>query len=90
MSTVSRPYRFHVCANWQSAPVGYGLKKASAPFPADTAIGMWKDLVLTWPRRGFSKTPGEDFFYVQEVRVSGDSSPECLNFSYPDAKQVGR
>jgi protein phosphatase PTC7 len=69
-----RPYRFHVCANWLSAPPDHGIKKKSAPFPPDTAIGMWRDQVLTRPRRGFSKTPGEDFFYVQEVRVLGSSS----------------
>ena len=69
-----RPYRFHVCANWQSAPAGYGgIKKKRVPFPADTPIGMWRDHVLTWPRRGFSATPGEDFFFVQEVRVLGYS-----------------
>ena len=66
LSTMPRPYRFHVCANWQSAPGG---KQKSVPFPPDTAVGKWRDLVLTWPRPGFSKTPGEDFFYVQEVRA---------------------
>ncbi|KAH9966658.1 protein serine/threonine phosphatase 2C [Russula dissimulans] len=61
-----RPYRFHVCANWLAAPPEHGLKKRSTPFAADTAIGAWRDHVLTLPRPGFSKTPGEDFFYVQE------------------------
>lgn len=69
-----RPYRFHVCAQWLSAPPGHGLKKKSVPFPPETAIGTWRDLVLARPRRGFSKTPGEDFFYVQEVRAPGDVS----------------
>ncbi|KAI0306585.1 protein serine/threonine phosphatase 2C [Multifurca ochricompacta] len=66
MSTMPRPYRFHVCANWLSAPPEHGAKRRNAPFPADGTIGVWRDLSLTWPRRGFSDTPGEDFFYVQE------------------------
>jgi len=69
LSTVPRPYQFHVCANWLSAPPEHGgLKKRSIPFPPDSPIGMWRDTVLTRPRHGFSKTPGEDFFYVQEMR----------------------
>ncbi|KAI9509374.1 phosphatase 2C-like domain-containing protein [Russula earlei] len=68
MSTMPRPYRFHVCANWLAAPPEHGLKKRTTPFAPDTAIGLWRDHVLTSPRRGFSKTPGEDFFYVQEMR----------------------
>lgn len=68
-----RPYRFHVCANWLAAPPGHGKKK-SVPFPANSTIGMWRDHVLTRPRQGFSITPGEDFFFVQEVRVLGYSS----------------
>jgi hypothetical protein len=69
ISTMPRPYQFHICANWLSAPPGHGIKKKSAPFPPNSAIGAWKDHVLTLPRPGFSKTPGEDFFYVQEVRA---------------------
>ncbi|KAH9997285.1 protein serine/threonine phosphatase 2C [Russula vinacea] len=68
LSTVQRPYQFHVCANWLASPPGHGIKKKNAPFHPDTAIGTWRDEVLVRPRRGFSKTPGEDFFYVQEMR----------------------
>jgi protein phosphatase PTC7 len=83
-----RPYRFHVCANWQSAP---GVKQRSAPFPPDTAVGKWRDLVLTWPRPGFSKTPGEDFFYVQEVRAPEVTRSRDISVDrYSDAKSVGR
>ena len=67
ISTMPRPYRFHVCANWLAAPPDHGLKKRSTPFATSTVVGTWRDHVLTWPRPGFSKTPGEDFFYVQEV-----------------------
>ncbi|KAF8275027.1 phosphatase 2C-like domain-containing protein [Lactarius quietus] len=67
-STMPRPYRFHVCANWLSAPPEHGMKKRSVPFPADSPIGIWRDLSLAWPRPGNSKTPGEDFFYVQEMQ----------------------
>ena len=74
ISTMPRPYQFHICANWLAAPPGHGIKKKSAPFPPNTAIGAWKDHVLTLPRPGFSKTPGEDFFYVQEVRTLSYSS----------------
>ncbi|KAH9001281.1 phosphatase 2C-like domain-containing protein [Lactarius akahatsu] len=67
-TSMPRPYRFHVCANWLSAPPEHGMKKRGVPFPADSPVGIWRDLSLTWPRPGNSKTPGEDFFYVQEVR----------------------
>lgn len=78
-STMPRPYRFHVCANWLSAPLEHGMRKRSVPFPADSPIGVWRDLSLTWPRPGGSRTPGEDFFYVQEVRVSEAPSSELLS-----------
>jgi len=88
MSTMPRPYRFHVCANWQSAP---GVKQKSAPFPSDTAVGKWRDLVLTRPRPGFSKTPGEDFFYVQEVRAPEETHSRDISVDrYSDAKSLGR
>lgn len=69
ISTIARPYQFHVCANWLSAPTGHGIKKKGVPFPPDSDIGAWIDHVLAQPRPGFSKTPGEDSFYVQEVRT---------------------
>lgn len=78
-STMPRPYRFHVCANWLSAPPEHGMKKRGVPFPADSPVGIWRDLSLTWPRPGHSKTPGEDFFYVQEVRVRETSSSKLLS-----------
>ncbi|KAI0256686.1 phosphatase 2C-like domain-containing protein [Lactifluus subvellereus] len=68
LSSMPRPYKFHVCANWLSAPPEHGPKKRSAPFPAESPIGLWRDHMLTRPPRGFSRTPGEDFFYVQEMR----------------------
>ena len=75
-----RPYKFHVCANWLSAPPEHAPKKRSAPFPAESSIGLWRDRALTRPTRGFSRTPGEDFFYVQEVRAPpGGLSSEFLN-----------
>ncbi|KAI9466200.1 protein serine/threonine phosphatase 2C [Lactarius psammicola] len=79
-----RPYRFHVCANWLCAPPEHSMKKRSVPFPADSPIGIWRDLSLTWPRPGNSKTPGEDFFYVQEVRV-----PRSFGISFGVADGVG-
>jgi hypothetical protein len=80
VSTMPRPYQFHVCANWLSAPPGHGIKKKSAPFPPDTAIGAWRNHVITLPRPGFSETPGEDFFYVQEVRALSYSLLAYLNY----------
>ena len=76
---MQRPYRFHISANWLSAPPDYEIKKKSTPFPSDTAIGAWRDHVLTVPQRGFSETPGEDFFYVQEVRALSYSFFAYLN-----------
>jgi len=79
-STMPRPYQFHICANWLSAPPGRGIKKKSAPFPPDSAVGAWRDHVLTLPRPGFSKTPGEDSFYIQEVRALSYSFLSYLNY----------
>jgi hypothetical protein len=73
MSTVPPPYRFHVCANWLSAPPGHGPKRRSVPFSPDSALGIWRDSSLSWPRPGLSRTPGEDFFYIQEVRLCARS-----------------
>jgi hypothetical protein len=81
MSTMLRPYRFHVCANWQASPLGHDQKKPTVPFPLDTEIGKWINLALNWPRHGFSETPGEDFFYVQEVRELGYLFPVILQLS---------
>ncbi|KAH9043247.1 phosphatase 2C-like domain-containing protein [Lactarius pseudohatsudake] len=78
-TSMPRPYRFHVCANWLSAPPEHGMKKRGVPFPADSPVGIWRDLSLTWPRPGNSKTPGEDFFYVQEVRVHRNSVLQSLS-----------
>ena len=76
-----RPYQFHVCANWLSAPPDDEIKKKCEPFPPYTAIGAWRDHVLTLPGPGFSKTPGEDFFYIQEVRALSHSFLAYLNLS---------
>ncbi|KAI0273621.1 phosphatase 2C-like domain-containing protein [Gloeopeniophorella convolvens] len=67
-SSMPRQYRFHVCANWAGAPPEHTMKKRGTPFPPDSPVGVWRDRSLTWPRSGFSKTPGEDFFFVQEMR----------------------
>lgn len=47
--------------------------------------------MLAWPRPGFSKTPGEDFFYVQEVRATEETCSRGISVDpYSDAKSVGR
>ena|SRR5580658_10187693 len=91
ISTMPRPYQFHICANWLAAPPDNEIKKTSTPFLPDTAIGAWRDHVLNLPLPGFSPTPGEDFFYIQEVRALSCSFLAYLNcLVYPDAKPVGR
>ncbi|KAJ2987240.1 hypothetical protein NUW54_g9484 [Trametes sanguinea] len=40
----------------------------SDPFPPDSAIGKWRDEMLSKPNAPAGKHIGEDFFYVQDMR----------------------
>ncbi|KZT26207.1 protein serine/threonine phosphatase 2C [Neolentinus lepideus HHB14362 ss-1] len=69
ISTLLRPYRFHIGASWAGKPRDPRVKRVKSVFPPDSIILKWKDEQLarlhkfTW-----NKDPGEDFFYVQEMR----------------------
>ena len=40
------------------------------PFPADSAVGAWRDRTLGRPKAVKSQNCGQDFFFVQDVRMS--------------------
>lgn len=65
------PYTFHLAASWAAKPIDSLVLRSRSPFPPDTAIGMWRDRVLSSKRRrngrGGYGDAGEDFFFVQEV-----------------------
>ncbi|KAI0082669.1 protein serine/threonine phosphatase 2C [Panus rudis PR-1116 ss-1] len=68
-SALPRPFRFHVGASWagkQPDPIKKKIKTAS--FPSTSAIGAWRDHVLSRPKANKRKDIGEDFFYIQDMR----------------------
>jgi protein phosphatase PTC7 len=68
MSSLPRPYRFHVGASWAGKPVHPRDKQVNTkPFADNHPIALWRDHVLSRPNGGGGKHIGEDFFYVQEV-----------------------
>ncbi|KZP11994.1 hypothetical protein FIBSPDRAFT_898576 [Athelia psychrophila] len=69
ISTVPRPYKFHIGASWAGKPAERGRKPLdTVPFTPDSPIGAWRDATLSRPKSVASKDAGEDFFYVQEMR----------------------
>ncbi|KAF4615357.1 hypothetical protein D9613_003050 [Agrocybe pediades] len=66
----TRPYTFHIGTSWAGKPEHPDDMK-KIPFPPDTTIGAWRDKMLQQSRSdGVINTPdpGEDFFFVQEMR----------------------
>jgi hypothetical protein len=77
-SSIARPYTFHFGVAWAGKTTDTSERELFVPFPPDSPIGVWRDQNLSrWQRTNLAawrpknlKTPGEDFFYVQEVRFS--------------------
>ncbi|KAI0831284.1 protein serine/threonine phosphatase 2C [Trametes gibbosa] len=68
-SSFSRPYRFHVGASWAGKPHDPREPRVkTSPFSPDTAIGQWRDLMLSRPNAPGGTDIGEDFFYIQDMR----------------------
>ncbi|KAI0341673.1 protein serine/threonine phosphatase 2C [Trametopsis cervina] len=68
MSSLPRPYRFHVGASWAGKPFNPRDRKViNQPFASDHPVAVWRDHVLSRPNGGGGKHIGEDFFYIQEV-----------------------
>lgn len=63
-----RPYTFHLGASWAGKPEDPTLAP-KVPFPPDTLIGSWRDKMLDRKKRAKSVDAGEDFFFIQEVRI---------------------
>ncbi|TFK54894.1 protein serine/threonine phosphatase 2C [Heliocybe sulcata] len=78
LSTLSRPYRFHIAASWAGKPPDPRVKRVKSSFPPNSSILKWKDDQLarlhtsTW-----GTDPGEDFFYVQEMREQSGAYAEA-------------
>lgn len=68
-TTLPRPYTFHIGASW-AGKVDRDLdKRFKIPFSPDGPIGSWRDKMLSRPKAVKSLDAGEDFFFVQEVRL---------------------
>ncbi|ESK96964.1 hypothetical protein Moror_6542 [Moniliophthora roreri MCA 2997] len=71
-TSVARPYRFHIAASWAGKPdvARMGDELHRVPFSSDSVIGRWRDNTLQKHKgkRSWAKDPGEDFFFVQEMR----------------------
>jgi len=67
MSSVLRPFTFHIGASWAGKPPD-PTNTPKVPFPSDSPIGAWRDHTLSRPKAVRSDGAGEDFFYVQQVR----------------------
>jgi hypothetical protein len=70
---VKRPYEFHIGCSYAGKPEDPTDKLRKVPFPEDTLIGGWRDKMLAWPKGVPFNTAGEDFFFVQEVRIASIS-----------------
>lgn len=72
MSTTPRPYKVIIGASFAGKPAEYKLPKHRRQpvkeFPEGSDIARWKKEMVTWPKAFPSQGPGEDFFYVQQVR----------------------
>jgi len=69
---IRRPYTFHIGASWAAKPDDPFVLRSRSPYPSDTAIGSWRDRMLTRKFAGSSVSsrkgdPGEDFLFVQQV-----------------------
>lgn len=71
-----RPFTFHIATSWAGKPsMGDDRVTDDQPFPLESPIGRWRevmldrDIGLKKKRRGkdWVQDAGEDFFYVQEV-----------------------
>ena len=99
---IRRPYTFHIGASWAAKPDDSFTLRSPSPYPSETAIGSWRDRMLTRKFAGSSMSsrrgdPGEDFFFVQQVScifcyvnltISTRTLTGCLHFLNTDAQRV--
>lgn len=71
-----RPYAFHIGASWAGKVNRDEDQLFKIPFPADGPIGSWRDKLLSRPKAVKSIDAGEDFFFVQEVRLICNRRPD--------------
>ncbi|KDQ60840.1 hypothetical protein JAAARDRAFT_190980 [Jaapia argillacea MUCL 33604] len=69
ISSLPRPYRFHIGISWAGKPENPRSKRVKQSFDSESSIGKWRDAVLQRHHKSsWGIDPGEDFFYVQEMR----------------------
>lgn len=90
----SRPFKIHVGVSFAGKPAEFRtvLQKRRNPipdFPEGNDIARWRAEMLAWPKAVRSREAGEDFFYVQEVRIRSDILMTCSLTKYStDAKPI--
>jgi protein phosphatase PTC7 len=67
VTSLSRPYAFHIAASWAGKPNRQLDPRFQIPFPSEGPIGSWRDKTLSRPKAVKSVDAGEDFLFVQEV-----------------------
>ncbi|RDB21375.1 Protein phosphatase PTC7 fig [Hypsizygus marmoreus] len=78
-----RPYTFHMGASWAGKVNGLS-GVPNNPFPVDSAVGAWRDHMLARPKAANGKDPGQDFFYVQDMRNQSRLCIEGVSFGVAD------
>lgn len=69
VSSVPRPYQFHIGASWAAKPPDPLPLRVNVPFSSDTTVGRWRDEMLGKWKNVKSPNAGEDFFFVSRVRL---------------------
>jgi protein phosphatase PTC7 len=68
VSSLPRPYQFHIGASWAAKPPSPQPLRINVPFSADTTVGRWRDETLGRWKNAKGGNAGEDFFFVSRVR----------------------
>jgi len=74
VSTLPRPYQFHIGASWAAKPPDPVALRINAPFSSETTVGRWRDETLGRWKNLRSRNAGEDFFFVSRVRFGRSCS----------------
>ncbi|KAJ8589716.1 hypothetical protein M405DRAFT_738115 [Rhizopogon salebrosus TDB-379] len=68
VSSLPRPYQFHIGASWAAKPPSPQPLRINVPFSADTTVGRWRDETLGRWKNAKGGNAGEDFFFVSRMR----------------------
>lgn len=64
LTSIPRPYRFHVAVACAGKPRTARERRQSTPFQKNSPIGQWRDQML----KGKARDAGEDFFFFTQMR----------------------